>query len=368
MEYDVAIVGGGIAGISAAAHLASDTRVIVLEAEPMLGYHATGRSAALYTECYGPGVVPKLTGASRSFFTDGPESLCRPRGVLFVGTDRQETTLTDLRETFAPTVPDLVEVGPRDIASMVPVLDTDLITRGLFEPRAMDLDVNGIEAAFRTMVLDARGHIVLDGRVTSIEALPGGWGITAGDRSVTAAIVVDAAGAWGDHVAAMAGVEPLGLVPLKRSAFIFDPHTDVATWPMVIDAGERWYFKPEGPNILGSAASEISSEPCDARADELDVALGIERINEVSSLDIRSVTSTWAGLRTFTKDRIPAVGFDAGRPDFFWLVGQGGYGIKTSPAVGRIAAGLIVSGAVPGDLLDRGITARDLSPGRFRHP
>jgi len=365
--YDVAIIGGGIAGLSAAANLAPLGSVALLEAEPILGYHATGRSAALYTECYGPGVIPRLTMASRSFFTEGAEVFGTPRGVMFVGTRSQVEITATLHAQYSTMVPDLERVPQHRIRDLCPVIDTSVITHGLLEPRAMDLDVAGIEQAFRKKAIHHGADIFVGAPVTSIRRAAT-WGLHAGEQDVRARILVNAAGAWGDAVALLAGIAPLGLRPLTRSAFLTGTASDPRTWPMVVDVAERWYFKPEGPNILGSAASELPSPPMDARPSEEDVALGIERINTVTSLGIRSVVSTWAGLRTFTPDRTPAVGFDGGDPTFFWLVGQGGYGIKTSPAMGRLAAGLISQGSVPDDLRELGVTAAELDPARFHHP
>jgi D-arginine dehydrogenase len=190
--------------------------------------------------------------------------------------------------------------------------------------------------------------------------------VAAGDLEIEAGTVVNAAGAWGDAVALMAGFDPIGLTPFLRSVFTARIPMPTADWPFIIDANERWYFKPEGPNILGSAASELASEPCDARAPEIDIALGIERVNSLTSLGVRSVVNTWAGLRTFTPDRTPAVGFEGEDSRFLWVVGQGGYGIMTSPALGEIAASLIISGGLPQRMAAFEITQESLSPARFR--
>ncbi|HSJ71409.1 MAG TPA: FAD-binding oxidoreductase [Acidimicrobiia bacterium] len=362
MRFDIAVIGGGIAGLSAAAALSERTSVVLVEAEPLLGYHATGRSAALYTECYGPGVVPRLTKASRSFFSG--QGLASPRGVLFVGTADQATTTAELFELYSATVLDLARLDAGEVAERFPVADTSVIREGILEPGAMDLDVHGIQMAFRTTAMAHGATILLEHAVTAISR-SSEWTLLVGDDVITASVIVNAAGAWADLIATMAGIAPLGLTPLKRSAFLCDPGLDARTWPMVIDVDERWYLKPEGTQLLGSAASELPTPPSDARPDEEDVALGIMRIEDATSLSIRSVSSSWAGIRTFTRDRIPVVGFDHHADGFFWLAGQGGYGIKTSPAIARLAAGLIVEGAVPGDLEALGITAEELSPARL---
>jgi D-arginine dehydrogenase len=183
---------------------------------------------------------------------------------------------------------------------------------------------------------------------------------------IDARVVVNAAGAWADQVAVLAGIAPIGLTPLLRSVFTFNAGTESAFWPLVVDAREQWYFKPEGPNVLGSGASELPSDPVDARPPEIDVALGIEKINSATTLAIRSVRNTWAGLRTFAPDRIPVVGLDPISPGFFWLAGQGGYGIKTSPALGELAASLILTDTVPDVISAFGITRESLSPERLR--
>ncbi len=364
MRCDIAIIGGGVAGMAAAAFLSERADVVLLEAEELLGYHSSGRSAALYTESYGPGVVPRLTKASRSFFTDASPPLSSPRGVMFVGGEARRRQVEAMYATFAPTVPDLEWLDTDGIIARCDALTPSHAVVGIHEPGAMDLDISGIEAAYRTMAHGHDARILLGHRVTGISH-DGAWRLATTGGDVESRVLVNASGAWGDAVARLAGVAPLGLRPLKRSAFLADPHRDPRAWPMVIDVDEEWYMKPEGPNILGSAASELPSPPMDARPDEIDIALGIERINDATTLGIRSVISTWAGLRVFTPDRIPAAGFADDAPSFFWLVGQGGYGIKTSPALGRITAGLILDGTVPADMEAAGITADQLAPSRF---
>ncbi len=366
MRVDVAVIGGGIAGLSAAAFLSPRASVVVIEQEPTLGYHATGRSAALYTECYGEEPIRRLTLASKPYFIDRAEPFGTPRGVMFLAPRDHLTAVREFSSTFSALVPDLEELSPNQVHALVPVIAAENTAGGVFEPRALDLDVHGILASYTAMVRKHDGRILTASEGSAFAQADGMWQIESGDHTITAAILVNASGPWGDHVASKAGVQPLGLTPLKRCVFTFDPGLETADWPMVVDMGERWYMKPEGPHLLGSAASEIPEEPSDARHDEQDVALGIMRISEATTLTIRSVKNQWAGLRTFTPDRVPAVGFDPDVPGFFWLVGQGGYGIHTSPAMGAMAAGLILDDRVPDQLAAHGITWEMFNPARFR--
>lgn len=365
MHVDVAIIGGGIAGLGCAAHLAARAQVVVIESEPTLGFHATGRSAAAYTECYGAEPVRRLAQASKHYFVDSDEPLSISRAVLFVAAHGMDSTVEQVLATFSPLVPTLQRLSPDEIADLVDVLPPDLTAGGVLEPGALDLDVHAILTSFVAEVRALGGAILTNSPVTKIVRIGDMWKIRAGDDEVTAATLVNAAGAWGDHIAELAGIEPLGLVALKRSAFTFDAGVDAHDWPLVVDADEQWYMKPEGPHVLGSAASEILEEPTDARHDEIDIALGIERINGATTLAIRSIKNQWAGFRTFTPDRIPALGFASGADGFFWLVGQGGYGIKTSPAMGAMAAGLILDNRVPDKVAQFGVTREMLDPRRF---
>jgi D-arginine dehydrogenase len=366
MEVDVAVIGGGIAGLSCAAALSQRASVVVIEMESTLGYHATGRSAAIYTECYGAEPIRRLSLASKAYFLDRPIPLGSPRGVLFVAPSGGTALIDDFYRTFSPLVPDLTVLSPDDVSTLVSIISEDTTAGGVLEPEAFDLDVHGILASYSTTVRDHGGAIVTGSPASSPVRHQGQWRIASGEGEILAGTVVNAAGAWGDRVAFLFGVEPLGLTPLKRSAFTFDPGFPTADWPMVVNISETWYIKPEGPHLLGSAASEIPQDPSDARPDEIDVALGIQRITDATTLGIRAVKNQWAGLRTFTPDRVPAVGRDRTVESFFWLVGQGGYGIHTSPAMGSLAAGLLLDGRVPDELKNYDITAEMFDPRRFR--
>lgn len=372
MQVEVAIIGGGIAGTSCAAYLAPRVSVALIEAESVLGYHATGRSAAVYTECYDAELIQRLSLASRSYFMERAEPLGTRHPMLFTAAPGGEASIDNFYETHAPLVPTIQRLTPEEVTTLIPVIPPEKTAGGILEPDALNLDVNGILMSF---VAEARKHgckILTGSRVTEITREGSSWQIRAGERKITADTIVNAAGAWGDHVAAIAGVLPLGLIHLKRSAFTFDPgrggpgtrHS--REWPMVVDVGEEWYMKPEGGYVLGSAASELPEEPTDARPDEIDIALGIERINASTTLAVRSIKNQWAGLRTFTPDRNPAVGYDGGAAGFFWLVGQGGYGIHTSPGLGASSAGVLLDGALPESVAQYGITEEMLDPARFR--
>lgn len=365
MHYDVAVIGGGIAGLSAAAWLAPRCSVVVVEAEDTLGYHATGRSAASFTECSGPLMIRRLVQASRSYLVSA-DGITSAQPVMFVAPPGRAERVDELFMDSSRLVPTLQRLSPSEVVELCSAFDTGATAGGMLEPEAMSLDVHALLMEFVTTVRDGGGTIVNGFRATDIARTGGRWHLRDGNSEMTADIVVNAAGAWGDTVAAAAGAAPLGLQPLLRSVFTFTTDHDTTTWPLVVDVDEGWYFRPEGPQVLGSAASELLSAPIDAKAPELDVALGIEKVNEATNLAVRSVRNTWAGLRTFTHDKIPAVGFDTETEGFFWLVGQGGYGIKTSPAIGELAAALVLGDDMPSHIADHGITSKTLSPKRLR--
>jgi D-arginine dehydrogenase len=360
-RFDVAVIGGGIAGTSAAFFLAENASVVVLEAETTLGFHSTGRSAAVFTECYGEPVVRNLALASRGFLTSPPDGftdvpLLSPRGIAFVATpdqaDRLEPSLAEQQQL----VPSVRGLSAREAADLCPVLDPAEIVGGVLEPDARDLDVHALHMGYQRGIRRHDGEIRTGFAVDRLERRDEAWTIACGDDEVEAGVVIDAAGAWCDVVAAAAGVDPIGLVPKRRTAFTFDPPSGMEhrDWPMIIDIDEQFYFKPEGPSLLASPADETQVEPHDVRHREQDVALGIERIQSVTTLSIRSIRNAWAGLRSFVADNRPVNGWDPAVPGFYWLAGQGGFGIKTSPAMGRYAASMILDGDPPADLgIDR---------------
>jgi len=371
---DFLIIGGGIAGASAAFELAAFGRVVLIERESQPGYHSTGRSAALYSQTYGNATVRALTVGSWSFyaeaaggFTEHPV-LC-PRGVLLVGRDDQRAALEqsfELGRRFAPSVERLDAGATLDRA---PMLRPDYVASSVWEPDAMDMDVHAIHHGYLKGLRARGGELVTDAELVGLTRRDGIWQAETRAGAFAAPWVVNAAGAWADGVAILAGLPPVGLVPRRRTAITFDPvpaMDDAARWPMVCDVAETFYFKPESGRLLGSPADETPVGPCDVQPEELDVAVAVDRIEAAVTFSIRRIAHRWAGLRTFAPDKAPVVGVDEMAPGFFWLAGQGGYGIQTAPAMARTAAALLISGAIPGDLAARGLDASDLAPGRLR--
>lgn len=368
--FDFLIIGSGIAGAGAAYELADGARVLLLEREEAHGYHTTGRSAALYIETYGNAVIRGLTRASRGFFEAPPPGFCdypllTPRGCLNIArADQLEALAAATAEAGEVAVP----LSREAVLDLVPVLRADYVAGGLLEPAAMDADVAALHQGFLSGA-KARGAEIRTGcEVVAIERRAGGFRVTCASRETfEAAVVVNAAGAWADRIAALAGAQPVGLQPMRRTALIVDgpPGVDIRAWPAVIDVDEQFYFKPDAGRILASPADETPSEPCDAWADEMDVAICVERVQAAADIPVRRIVRSWAGLRSFVADRSPAVGFDAQVRGFFWLAGQGGYGVQTAPAAARAAAALAKGQGLPDDIAGNGLAEADLSPARL---
>jgi D-arginine dehydrogenase len=350
--FDVVVIGAGMAGASVAAFLSGHRRVALLEAEDAAGYHTTGRSAALWTANYGPPDVRLLTRLSRPFFETPPDGfaavpLPRRRPVLFLATAEQ---MPDLDLALAKGT-GLRRVSPVEAEALLPALRRGHAAGAAVEDDAFDMDVGAIHQGFLRQLRARNGVIALRNRANRITRASGAWQIETSSGAVFhAGAVVDAAGAWGDEVAALAGVAPLGLVPKRRTAAIVDPSPwDAEQWPMILDVAENWYARPEArTRLMVSPADATPSYPHDVRPDELDIAIGIDRMRQALDIEVRRVEHAWAGLRTFAPDGSLAIGWDNSRDGFFWCVGQGGYGIQTAPAAGRLAADLIL-GFDPGE-------------------
>ena len=366
----VAVVGGGIAGVSAAYHLSERAEVVLVEAETTLAYHTTGRSAALLFESYGsPGIRP-LTLAGRGFFDRPPPELAdfpflSRRGGMLVGRDDQIGSLEKWERDARRSGTRVEWLDPARAKNICPALRTDQLGGAVWEQDAADMDVAAIHQAFVRGARRRNAQIRTGAPVTALEKTSGGWRLKAGGETLEAEVVVNAAGAWGDEIARLAGVEPVGITPMRRTVFMAPGADEYRDWPLVANVEMEWYFKPDGIQLLCSLSEENPSPPCDARPEPLDIALAIERINAATHLGIRSVRSSWTGLRTFASDREMVIGFDPRVEGFFWLVGQGGTGIQTAPGAGELTASLVLDGRVAPRLIDHGLDPTVLSPRRF---
>ena len=345
---DVAVIGGGVGGAAVAWWTSDDASVVLLEAERSAGIHSTVRSAAVLTATTGTPLVRSLTAECRPFFVDPPDDfaevpLARRRSVLRTG--------------VAEPWPGTERLSASDARRLVPVLRDATCEGAVLEADGLDIDVDALLQGFLRGARRRGARVITDAPVRSIVRRRGGWRVEHAAGTVDAGVVVDAAGAWADAVATMAGVPAVGLQPTRRTAFLFRPPAGLPTsaWPLVMDGAYRWYVKPDAGLLLGSGADETPTDPCDARPEEVDVALGIERITDALDVEIRSVHRAWAGLRTFAPDRDPVVGSHPDHPGFVWLAGQGGSGIKLAPVLGRLAAEAAVGGLTP----------PELSPARF---
>ncbi len=373
---DVIVVGGGIAGVSAAYEIAASARVLLLEREDQLAYHSTGRSAAMHTENYGNAAIRQLTLESRRFFLAPPacfgtEPLLRPRGMLWIARADQAEALERELEHGRRYVPSIHRIGPAEARALCPALRADYVAGAMMEPEAMDLDVHAIHQGYLKGLRQRGGRVVTGAEVTALRREGGVWQVASRADRWEAPTVVNAAGAWAGELGRLAGAIDIGLQPRRRTVAIADVGTEgeargMKDWPCVIDVGESFYFKPESGHLMVSPADATPCEACDAQPEEIDVAQAIDRLERATSLRVRRVPHRWAGLRSFVADGSPVVGPDPRAPGFFWLAGQGGYGVMTSPAVARFGAGVVLDGHPPAEFERIGLDPAALLPARLQ--
>ncbi len=369
-EFDIVVIGAGIAGASVAAELSSNARVLLLEREPQPGYHTTGRSAAIYSQTYGPPAIRALTRASGAFFGAPPDGFCNaplltPRRVIMVARQDQRAALDALLSQLTSD-DDFELLGRVQLEQIVPILRPGYADAGMLDNNAMDIDVHGLHHGYLNVFKRNSGTIWTNVGVSKLERVAGVWEVEFGGGIVRAPIVVNAAGAWADELGQLAGAQPVGLQPRRRTALIIEAPNNSAMddLPLIADIDEQFYLKPDAGRLLISPADETLSAPCDAQPEELDIAICIDRIETAFDLSVKRIINKWAGLRCFVEDGNPVVGYDRKTPGFFWLAAQGGYGIQSAPALARLSAALVLDHDVPADIVAHGLEIEEILASR----
>lgn len=372
--HDFVVIGAGIAGASVAWELSATTSVLLLERESQPGYHTTGRSAALYMATYGTAAIRALTRASRAFYDAPPaefgdDPILTPRGVLHVAGPDQLDLLEAAWAELSGRSTAIRRVAQDELLATVPCLRPEAVAAGIAEDDAADIDVHALHQGYLRGFRRRNGTLRTDAGVIALARTDGCWTVTLADgATVSARNIVNAAGAWADELAALAGTRPIGLEPRRRSAFIFSPPegTDAARWPAVVGIDESYYFKPDAGQLLGSPANADPAPPHDVVAEELDVAMGIHAIEQATTMTIRRPHRTWAGLRSFVADGDFAIGWDGEIEGFFWLAAQGGYGIQSAAGTALLARSLLLGEAMPASLVKEGLELASVGVSRLR--
>jgi D-arginine dehydrogenase len=353
MPYDFLVIGAGISGTAAAFELAAHGTVLLLEAETSPGYHSTGRSAALFTPHFGSATVQAINLSSRDFFLNPPEGFCEsplvsPRGLLTIATPGMEDALVGTLGLSAPGS-EVVSISIAEALAMAPLLRPERVAAAAYEPGVMDIDVALLHQSYLRGFKQRSGTLICGKRLNALTRTNGHWKAEAGGEFYDAKTIINAAGAWADIVGQMAGAKPIGLVPKRRTAIVVDAPDgiDVKAMPAVDFAGADAYFKPDAGRIMASPGDQTPVEPQDIQPDEWDMAVVADWLQTETTIQIRRIGTSWAGLRSFVENQNPVVRFDAEIEGFFWLAAQGGYGIMMAPTLARVASGMMVDGFVP---------------------
>lgn len=365
-KVDFLVIGAGIAGLSAAARLARHGRVVVCEGESAPGVHASGRSAAFAHFDMDAWLVRALTAASLPLLE---QPGARPHPALFIALAGQEEALARVEAAYREWQPEAQRLSIADARDLVPVLREDAVVGALLDPAGRKLDAHALLEGHRHALLAAGGSIMTSTPVTALRREGARWIAETPGTTLAGRVVINAAGAWADDIARLAGITPLGIRPLRRTVITFDVpgDLDVSRWPFTKTVGQGFYIEPEGRGrLLACPMDEHPSPPCDAQPEEEDVALAAWRVEQATTLTIARLASKWAGLRTFAPDRLPVAGFDPAAPGFFWLAGQGGFGLQTSPAMALAAEALATHGVWPEELRAVGVTPEMLAAERLR--
>jgi D-arginine dehydrogenase len=370
--HDIIVIGAGMAGASVAFELAAERRVLVLEAEEQPGYHATGRSAAAYIASYGfdNPALRALTLASRAplespdtAFHDG--TFLNQRGLLTLAHRDCQDALKASCAAQSAELPGIEWVDGDYLRRTLPLLREDYSAGAILERDVFDIDVHGLHESYLKGLKHRGGACASNSPVSSISRTAGGWQVETGSGSYSAPVIVNAAGAWADEVAALAGVSPINIQPCRRTAILVETPVNTEAWPLVMETGSGFYFKPDAGLLLVSPADETPSPPCDAAPEELDVAYAAHYLEQTLDMQVRQVKHSWAGLRSFVEDHTPVIGFDTAAEGFFWLAGQGGHGIQIAPATAQLAAALVTGREMPSALVEQGFDPAWVAPARL---
>ena len=348
-KFDIIVLGSGIAGISIASELSEYLNVCVLEKERLVSYHSTGRSLAFYLESYGNEVIRQLTSASKDFFynridTTSKNILIKKRGVIHIANKFQTIKLKNLYKTLTKNNENFKILNKLQTMELLPCLNDEYVDSSIYDSEASDIDVNAVYNIYLKKLTKNNGKVITDIKITEFLHQDHGWKILTNQDEFQTKIIVNAAGAWCDRIATNVGAKNINIVPKKRTIFCFKP-TNIKLnneWPLGVDVEENFYFKIENDTVIASPADETPTVPHDAQAEDIDIALGIERIKNSTLFEFNSIFNKWAGLRSFVEDKTPVIGFDNKFNNFFWFAGQGGYGIQTAPALSKIASNLIL--------------------------
>lgn len=369
--FDCLVVGAGIAGVSLAYELSRDRSVLIMETEAQPAYHATGRSAAFFTELFGNETIRALTAASREFFENPPvgfsaQPLLTPRGALYLGRVGQMTAVENFYNEAAGRVASLMLETAAFAYARVPILREGFVDGCVFEPDARQIDVDSFLQGYLRGFKVNGGRLLVNAEVTAAEFKQGLWTVRTASGDFRGKLLINAAGAWADDVAQMLGAGPAGLQPMRRTVCIVDAPGgfDVGGWPAVTDIDHSFYFVPDAGRLLLSPADETPMTACDAYPDDIDVAMAVDRLESATTMNVSRVIQQWAGLRTFASDRTPVVGPDPALDGFFWFAGQGGYGIQMAPALARCGAALIRGEGLPADVVAGGVSVDAMRPQR----
>ena len=372
IQTEIVVIGAGIAGASVAAELAATRQVVLLEMESQPGYHTTGRSAAVFAPCYGPAPIRHLTHASEAFFRNPPEGfsaapLFSPRSILMIARPEQVAALDQLIEAVsAETV--VRRLQGAEVTEAQPLLRDGYASDAMLDELGQDIDVHALHQGFLRMFRARGGKLMTGAGVTALDRDGQDWRIETRQGQLRAPIVVNAAGAWAEEIGTLAGAERIGLTPKRRTALMVADHPDIATaaLPITVDVDEEFYLKPDAGRLLISPADETPSAPCDAQPEELEIAICADRIMTAFDLEIRRIENSWAGLRSFVPDGAPVVGYSDRAPGFFWLAGQGGYGIQSAPGMAQFAASGILGQDVPSHIMETGFDPDSVRLGRLK--